>query len=360
MGMGFVRGLCRPAGSAIAILLCAGTAFAAPDLTTGSDSTHASDGLDMCVADQVCIDRYLWSLYARTPKLDTVKVSETEKVTVKRKGKTRTVTKTTSKLVGEDFTWKDPKAAELAGMSTTDYVIGGMDPAFRTTLYRALRALDDAGFKPGIMCAFRDDYRQSIASGLKAQNDRSYHGGSFRGGYGHGVAADIVSVRGETREERMTSTGQMWEWIDAHEIELGIGRPYRDHDPPHVGPLDGQEYAEHRLVPINARADAKPKKGGGKSESRNDKKNDTHGGRTNRKNERLDAHADHGITNRGTPNHDGVRHGIVNHAIGHSVATHESVNHSTANHVTANHGISKRTGLTQPAKTQQKTRTRTS
>jgi hypothetical protein len=372
MDMGLVRALCRSAGGAVAMLLFAGAAFAAPDLTTDSASMNADDGADACVTDQACIDGYLWSLYERTPKLDTVKVPGTEKVTVKRKGKTTTVTRATSKLVGEDFTWKDPKAAELAGMSTMDYVIGGMNPAFRATLYRAMRVLDAAGFKPGIMCAFRDDYRQSIATGLKAQNDRSYHGGSLRGGYGHGVAADIVSVRGETRDERMTSTGQMWEWIDAHEVELGIGRPYRDHDPPHVGPLDGQEYAEKRLVPINARADARPKKGGGKSETRNDKKNDTHGGRTNRKNEQIDAHANHGIANRGIADHDIVRHGAANHdvvdrgLVDHGVANHGSANRSTVNHVTANHGISnshgisKRTGLTQPGKTQQRLRMRTS
>src|SRR5829696_8980817 len=28
--------------------------------------------------------------------------------------------------------------------------------------------------------------------------------------------------------------------------ELGIGRPYLDRDPPHVGPLDGAEYAAKR------------------------------------------------------------------------------------------------------------------
>jgi hypothetical protein len=38
----------------------------------------------------------------------------------------------------------------------------------------------------------------------------------------------------------------MWKWIDAHETELGIGRPYLDRDPPHVGPVDGQEYADKR------------------------------------------------------------------------------------------------------------------
>jgi hypothetical protein len=34
--------------------------------------------------------------------------------------------------------------------------------------------------------------------------------------------------------------------IDAHEKELGIGRPYLDKDPPHVAPIDGKEYAEKR------------------------------------------------------------------------------------------------------------------
>src|SRR5213082_3563237 len=37
-------------------------------------------------------------------------------------------------------------------------------------------------------------------------------------------------------------------WIDAHEKELGIGRPYLDRDPPHVGPTDGKEYSDKRGV----------------------------------------------------------------------------------------------------------------
>ena len=124
------------------------------------------------------------------------------KVTIKKKNKTRTVTKTiiktNTKYVAGDFTWKDPIAAKKAGMSLKDYVIGGMDPGFKLKLYRALRAMDDAGLMPGITSAFRDDYRQSIASGNKAASDSSYHGGSRRGGYGRGLAADLVSVKGET------------------------------------------------------------------------------------------------------------------------------------------------------------------
>src|SRR5262249_25108003 len=128
-----------------------------------------------------------------------------------------------------------------------------------------------------ITSAFRDDYRQSIASGLKAATNRSYHGGSLRGGYGHGLAADVVSVKGGTRDERWASSEGFWKWIDAHGKEVGIGRPYLDRDPPHVAPTDGKEYAAHsrgtktaqagpavkkrnRLAARNHRSPAKPAK----------------------------------------------------------------------------------------------------
>jgi hypothetical protein len=202
--------------------------------------------IDECLVPDICIDRYLWALYQRTPKEDTNKVEERRKVTVRRKGKTVTVTRSFTTLVDADFTWKDPKAAEKAGMALMDYVIGGMDRSFKLKLYHALRAAEEAGLSPGITSAFRDDYRQSIASGLKAANDRSYHGGSSRGGYGHGLAADVVSVKGATRAQRWTSTESFWKWIDAHGNEFGIGRPYLDRDPPHVAPTDGKEYASHR------------------------------------------------------------------------------------------------------------------
>ena len=60
------------------------------------------------------------------------------------------------------------------------------------------------------------------------------------------VAADLVSVKGETRAERCAWSEILWKWIDAHEKELGIGRPYLDKDPPHVAPIDGKEYADQR------------------------------------------------------------------------------------------------------------------
>jgi D-alanyl-D-alanine carboxypeptidase len=206
------------------------------------DSTEV---LDECFVPDICIDRYLWALYQRTPKEDTIKEEEHRKATVKKKGKLVTVTRTITKHVDEDFAWKDHKAAARAGLSMMDYVFGGVDQSFRRRLFYLLHAAEEAGLSPGITSAFRDDYRQSIASGLKAADDRSYHGGSSRGGYGHGLAADVVSVKGETRAQRQTSSETLWKWIDTHGKEFGIGRPYLDRDPPHVAPIDGKEYASH-------------------------------------------------------------------------------------------------------------------
>ncbi|MDD1525738.1 hypothetical protein C7U92_07710 [Bradyrhizobium sp. WBOS7] len=202
--------------------------------------------LDECFVMEACVDRYLWALYQRTAKEDTIKVQERRAVTIKRKGKTVTVMRNFTKLVDQDFTWKDPKAAEHAGMSMMDYVIGGMDKSFKLKLFRTLLAAEAAGLSPGITSAFRDDYRQSIASGLKAASDRSYHGGSLRGGYGHGMAADIVSTQGNNRAQRWVSTEILWKWVDANGKAYGIGRPYLGRDPPHVGPIDGKEYISRR------------------------------------------------------------------------------------------------------------------
>ncbi|MET4799207.1 hypothetical protein [Bradyrhizobium sp. LB11.1] len=204
--------------------------------------------LDECPVMDACIDRYLWALYQRTPKEDSIKVEDRRAVTIKRKGKMVTVMRSFTKLVDEDFGWKDPKAADHAKMTLMDYVIGGMDKSFKQKLFRTLLAAEAAGLSPGITSAFRDDYRQEIASGLKAASNRSYHGGSLRGGYGHGMAADIVSTAGNNRAQRWVSTEVLWKWVDTNGKALGIGRPYLSRDPPHVGAIDGQEYISKRGV----------------------------------------------------------------------------------------------------------------
>ena len=224
-------------------------AIASGPVTPASKASPPADTvavLDECFVMDACIDRYLWTLYQRTAKEDSIKVQERRAVTIKRKGKTVTVMRSFTKLVDEDFGWKDPKAAEHAGMSMMDYVIGGMDKSFKRKLFRTLLAAEAAGLSPGITSAFRDDYRQSIASGLKAASDRSYHGGSTRGGYGHGMAADIVSTQGNNRAQRWVSTEILWKWVDANGKAYGIGRPYLGRDPPHVGPVDGPEYISRR------------------------------------------------------------------------------------------------------------------
>ncbi|WP_409334789.1 peptidase M15 [Bradyrhizobium neotropicale] len=234
-----------------------------PDPVLNDDGTEAANRieiLDECLVVDICVDRYLWALYQRTPKEDTNKVSEQRKVTIRKRGKTRTVTRTFTRLVDADFTWKDPKAAERAGMPMMDYVIGGMDRGFKLKLFHALHAAEQAGLSPGITSAFRDDYRQAIASGLKAASNRSYHGGSLRGGYGHGLAADIVSVKGTTRGQRWIASEALWKWVDAHGKEFGIGRPYLDRDPPHVAPIDGREYASHHGGTKVRHAEANTKK----------------------------------------------------------------------------------------------------
>jgi D-alanyl-D-alanine carboxypeptidase-like protein len=225
-----------------------------------SDAASSSDVLDQCPPEDACIDRYLWGLYQRTPKEDAIRISEQRKVSVKRKGRMVTVTRTFTTVTDEDFSWKDPKAADKVGMPASDYVIGGIDRDFKAKLFQMLRAADKAGLSPGITSGFRDDYRQSIASGLKAANDRSYHGGSSHGGYGHGLAADIVSVNGTTRAQRLVASDMLWKWVDDHGKEFGIGRPYLDRDPPHVAPVDGKEYADHHpgMKARQERSAAKP------------------------------------------------------------------------------------------------------
>jgi hypothetical protein len=224
--------------------------------STGTSDTPSQDApaparprievVGECLVVEPCIDQYLFALYERTPKEDTIKETERRKVTIKRKGKLVTVTRSVTRLVDNNFTWKDPKAAERVNMSMIDYVIGGMDKSFKFKLFYMLQAAENAGLQPGITSAFRDDYRQGIASGLKAASDRSYHGGSTRGGYGKGLAADITSTKGTSRAQRWVSTEALWKWVDANGKQYGIGRPYLGRDPPHVGPIDGPEYVSKR------------------------------------------------------------------------------------------------------------------
>ena len=101
-----------------------------------------------------------------------------------------------------DFTWKDVSAARRSGLSVEDYVIGGLDPDFRELL------MDAAGVGWTILSGFRDDFRQNLASGLKARVNNSFHGGSeATGGYRHGCAVDLASA------DRF-SDDKVWNWVE--------------------------------------------------------------------------------------------------------------------------------------------------
>ena len=146
------------------------------------------------------VDDYLWEVYQRSP---------------------------IKKDNHGDFTWKDPKAAERIHMSLKDYVIRGMDPDFREQLYHAGKAMDAAGIRWSMLSAFRDDYRQGLAEGIKARPGNSLHGGSRAvGGYGHGRAADVNNTEGD--DERV------WHWVDAHGAKYGLRRPMPGYDPAHI------------------------------------------------------------------------------------------------------------------------------
>jgi hypothetical protein len=146
------------------------------------------------------VEQYLWEVYQRAP--------------VKKDG-------------SGDFTWKDPVAAKRFGISMPAYVISGMDSDFREQLYHAGKAMDAAGIRWAILSAFRDDYRQSLASGFKASARNSLHGGSARtGGYGHGRAVDVTGEDGNPTA--------VWKWLDANGAKYGLHRPMPGNDPAHV------------------------------------------------------------------------------------------------------------------------------
>jgi hypothetical protein len=103
-------------------------------------------------------------------------------------------------------------------------------PRFSDLLFAAGRAMDAAGIDWSILSGFRDDFRQSLAVGLRARGGNSFHGGSVATrGYGHGCAADLASSDG-------LSDDKIWSWLDRYGQQFGLYRPLRTADPAHVQP----------------------------------------------------------------------------------------------------------------------------
>ncbi len=175
---------------------------AEPESNYRTVNADFSDAVEGSVMDEV--DQYLWAVYERSP----IKRDSTG-----------------------DFTWKDAAAALRVGMSVKTYVISGMDADLRELLYHAGLAMDAAGIHWTILSAFRDDYRQSLASGFKAHADNSLHGGSVAtGGYGHGCAIDIMNADG--------NSDTLWQWLDTNSARIGLQRLLPRADPAHVQPRE--------------------------------------------------------------------------------------------------------------------------
>jgi hypothetical protein len=71
---------------------------------------------------RLCSLWYLWSVYERARKVDTIKVQERIKATVKKNGKGRTVTKTITKLV--EFGAFDPHPVQNDSKLSSDGNLG--------------------------------------------------------------------------------------------------------------------------------------------------------------------------------------------------------------------------------------------
>src|SRR5262249_1155108 len=64
-----------------------------PETPAEGKAATSTEALDECLAREVCVDQYLWSMYQRAPKQETVKMVERRKVTIKVDGKPRTIVK---------------------------------------------------------------------------------------------------------------------------------------------------------------------------------------------------------------------------------------------------------------------------
>lgn len=163
-------------------------------------------------------DEYLWQVYQRTPR----KIDQTG-----------------------DFTWKDRAAAKKAKMSLPQYVIGGMSKRLKKALAAAGRAMDKAGIRWSMLSAFRDDYRQAIAEGVKAATGFSLHGGSKRTcGYGCGQAVDVTIENANLDKGDFEKAAG---WLARYGGRYGLRRPMPGYDPAHIQLVDLDGPSPRRL-----------------------------------------------------------------------------------------------------------------
>jgi hypothetical protein len=183
-------------------------------------------------ADSSLIDEYLCGVYWRMPR----KIDD-----------------------AGDFTWKDAAAAARVNRTVCEYTIGGMHRDLREALYVLGHQADEAGINWSFLSAFRDDFRQSIAAGFRAERCQSWHGGSCKTrGWGDGQAADLWVA--DQNGDRVRDASALFELIGRVGRSLGLSRPMPGADPPHVqvgGDWQriGEQFREKRLGITSARSD---------------------------------------------------------------------------------------------------------
>jgi hypothetical protein len=161
-----------------------------------------------------------------------------------------------------DFTWKDAAAAARVKRTVCEYVIGGMHRDLREALYALGHKADEAGINWSFLSGFRDDFRQGIATGFRAERCQSWHGGSCKTkGWGDGQAADLWVA--DQNGDRAADASALFELIGRVGRTLGLMRPMPRADPPHVQvgtdwQRIGEELREKRLGITSARSDEAP------------------------------------------------------------------------------------------------------
>ena len=167
--------------------------------TTGK-AVNSIEIVDECLVVDLCVDHYLWALFSGPPWRTPSRSMNRRKVTIKRKGKMVTVWKTLTKLVDEDFTWKDPKAAERAGKSMMDYVIGGIDRGFKLKLF-FIRFTPPRrrGFRPASPAHSATTTGSRSQAGSRRRATSPIMAGAPAAAMGMGFTADIVERPGRRR-----------------------------------------------------------------------------------------------------------------------------------------------------------------
>jgi len=116
-------------------------------------------------------------------------------------------------------------------------VIGGMERASSLALSRLNARADTRTLRLGLRApaVLPMTIGSRSTGGQEGGSDISYHGGSRRGGYGPDSAAEVVSTQSATRAERWILRTMFGSGSMSTGRQYGIGRPYLDRDPPHIG-----------------------------------------------------------------------------------------------------------------------------